>query len=164
MKIKIRKFREEDLRDVFALNRALFAMHGVKATITMRQFANACLSDKLTKCFVATIDGKIVGFSNSHDWIHLGLGTRICMIDQLYTHEKYRRQGIGLTLMRHMVKDAVKRGCSKIEVLAAKDNKLSNSFYKKTVFSLKRSASNKYALQKNEIVKLIDIIDKKRSA
>ena len=147
MEIKIRKFRKADVTQVLALNRVLHAAHGVKATITAKQFVQACLRDRLADCLVAVAEGKIVSFSNSHDWINLGDGTCICTIDQLCTHDKYRRHGIGFALMRRMAEEAIKRGCSGIEVSAAKDNKAANVFYKKTGWSSRKSQSNKHILE-----------------
>jgi ribosomal protein S18 acetylase RimI-like enzyme len=147
MKIKIRKFREEDAVQAFALNRALHTLHGAKATITLKQFIHACLRDKLANCFVAIAEGKVVGLSNSHDLINLGYGNRVCVVDQLYTHEKYRRHGIGLALMRRIAEKAIKRGCFRMEVSATKDNKISNAFYRKAGFFLRENKSNRYVLQ-----------------
>lgn len=147
MKIKIRKFRKADATQVLALNSALQATHGVKATITAKHFVEACLHDKLADCFVAVAEGKIVSFSNSHDWINLGNGTRICTVDQLCTDDKYRRHGIGSALMRRMAEEAIARGCSRLEVSAAKDNKAANALYKKTGLSPRKSQTNKYILE-----------------
>jgi ribosomal protein S18 acetylase RimI-like enzyme len=154
MKIKIRRFREADAAQVLNLNRALSAFHGVKTAMTAKQFVSACLRDKLAKCLVAEIQGKIVGFSISHDWINFGYGTRICTVDQLYTDEKFRRYGIGLALVRRMAKEAVMRGCFRMEVLAARDNKAANAFYKHVGFFQRKNKSNKYVLQGESLPQL----------
>jgi ribosomal protein S18 acetylase RimI-like enzyme len=146
IKFKIRKFKKEDAKQVLALNRELAAFHGDKATITPKQFIQHTFHTRLAKCFVAEADKKIIGFAVFYDRPHLGNGGRICMVDLLHTHEKFRRQGIGVALMRHVAKEAIKRGCHKLEVFANRRNKTSNAFYKKIDFYLQDHTSNKYAL------------------
>jgi ribosomal protein S18 acetylase RimI-like enzyme len=147
MQIKVRKFRKEDTAQVLRLNRALHAMHGMKATITAQRFVSACLRDKLANCSVAVGEGRIAGFSSSHDWIDLGSAARTCTIDHFCIHEKYRGHGVALALMQHEAEAATRRGCSTVEVSAVRDNKRANAFYRKSGFSLRKRSTNDYVLQ-----------------
>ncbi len=49
-------------------------------------------------CLVAEIDGKVVGFT-SFNYNNFFEG---CMIDTLYIRAKYRRQGVGVKLVKHL--------------------------------------------------------------
>ena len=65
---------------------------------------------KKSKPFVATINGKIVGFLELEAYGH---------IDSLYVHKNYQRQGIAAALFAHASKVALKGGCRVIYVEAS---------------------------------------------
>jgi ribosomal protein S18 acetylase RimI-like enzyme len=159
IKIKIRKFRKADAEQVLSLNYSLSEMHGATTVLTVKQLVQACLEEKLAKCFVAEADRKIIGFAISYDWINFGYGTRICAVDQLYTHEKFRRLGVALFLVRRIAEDSIKRGCFRMEVLAAKDNEASNAFYKAAGFFLRMNKSNKYVLQDESLHRFVQPVE-----
>jgi ribosomal protein S18 acetylase RimI-like enzyme len=129
-----------------ALIRVLPAAHGDTAPITKKQLVKACLSGGLVTCFVAESGKKIIGFIASYDWIDLAYGSRACYITQLYTHEKFRRCGVGLALMRYAAKQAIKRGCFKMLTSANKSNKSANAFYKNSGLCLRNNKSNRFII------------------
>jgi len=56
-------------------------------------------NDKARLCFVAEIDGEVVGFNLAHR-LHVGIPlNRICVIQGIVVHDKYRRLGIGEKLV-----------------------------------------------------------------
>ena len=100
------------------------------------------MSDQLPKlffvhfretCFIAEIEGKIVGFI-------IGFSSRTYP-DQAYihfagVHPDYRRRGVARSLYRHFFKVVKEQGCRVVRSVTAPVNKLSIAFHLRMGFSI----------------------------
>ncbi len=117
--MKIQNFLESDCREIADLFHN--SVHAISTEIYTREQLEAWAPSppdynfweaKLTvsKPFLATINGKIVGFIELEPNGH---------IDCMYVHSKYQRQGIATALFCHASKVAIEKGCQKMYVEAS---------------------------------------------
>ena len=84
---------------------------------------------------VAREDGEIVGTMNLLYTVSTALGTRVALLEDMVVFPNRRGQGIGSTLIRHAVKSAKEKGCTRITLLTDGDNEEAQRFYKRHGFS-----------------------------
>ena len=84
---------------------------------------------------VAREDGEIVGMVNLLYTVSTALGTRVALLEDLIIFPNRRGQGIGSTLIRHAVKFAKEKDCTRITLLTDDDNERAQRFYKRHGFS-----------------------------
>ncbi len=110
--------------------------------------------DSVTHCHVAEIDEKIVGiaiwFLNYSTW----LGKEGIYLEDLYVKPEYRKNGIGLNLMKTLAKICVDRGYERFQWWVLNWNEPSIKFYESigalpmnewTVYRLSGEALKKFA-------------------
>jgi len=110
--------------------------------------------DSVTNCHVAEIDEKIVGiaiwFLNYSTW----LGKEGIYLEDLYVKPEYRKNGIGLNLMKTLAKICVDRGYERFQWWVLNWNEPSIKFYESigalpmnewTVYRLSGEALKKFA-------------------
>jgi len=85
--------------------------------------------DSVTNCHVAEVDKKIVGiavwFLNYSTW----LGKEGIYLEDLYVKPEYRKNGIGLNLMKTLAKICVDRGYDRFQWAVLDWNEPSIKFY-----------------------------------
>lgn len=91
------------------------------------------LSDRLSKIFIAELDGEVVGYAclrvkawPNHPIFKPG---KYLSIEELVVAPKARRQGIGRRLMAHVEKFAKKRGYRQVELHVWGFNRAAEAFY-----------------------------------
>ncbi|MFN8582797.1 MAG: GNAT family N-acetyltransferase [Gemmatimonadaceae bacterium] len=80
------------------------------------------LSEPTTRCWIAEVDGTpagyVLAFHHARDGTTFTRAREWCEIDQLAVAPEHRRQGIGLTLLETVIRDARERKVEGIEVSA----------------------------------------------
>ena len=68
-------------------------------------------------CFVAEVDGRVIGFNLAH-LLHVGIPlNKICVIQGIVVHDDYRRLGIGEKLIEAIFKSCMSCGIGTVRAL-----------------------------------------------
>lgn len=147
MEIKIRKMQAEDTMKVAAMNE-LLSHSDKKATKEDAAFFEeyGMGPHKLATIWVAVDEDKPVGFVVTRPWASFGGKVKVKQIDLLYVDEDYRGMGIAADLLSHVVLEAFKDGCGRVDIQTHVENEDSNALYKKFGFKLKPESRNFYQL------------------
>jgi len=85
--------------------------------------------------FVAEIDGTVVGFvASDANWFSFAEFKKIGEIHEIFVHPKWRRKGIGSTLLLKAMNYIKSRGRDKVELWVGNNNLGAIKFYKKFGF------------------------------
>ncbi|MEW8364373.1 MAG: GNAT family N-acetyltransferase [Candidatus Thiodiazotropha sp.] len=87
---------------------------------------------------VAEDEGRVVGMATLQVLISTAEGGRCGLIEDLVVSESYRGRGIGRALMDHLIRWADKKGLTRLQLLADRDNQPALAFYKKQGWSMTR--------------------------
>ena len=87
---KIRKAKREDIQPICS-----FAQIAIENNANRRQYVTKSVESGI--CYVAEINGSVVGYAVL-DYNFYSNG----MIDMLYVHPDYRRQGVATELIKHI--------------------------------------------------------------
>ena len=144
----VRRMRRGDEVALSRMMARLAAFHGDKSVVSPQHFVDHCLkAGSPNTAWIATAQGKPVGFAITYDWMNFVRGHRVRTVDLLFVEAAFRGQGIGHALLDALTRDATRRGIGRIDVTAQKANKNANAFYRAYGFE-KRPApkNNRYAL------------------
>lgn len=145
MNVIIRKAKEEELRTIQELNHELF-LHDKEfdSSLNMRwpfekigeEYFKDRISGKEGVCFVAVVDGEIVGYlaggmRKPYSYRTVKVQSEL---ENTLVKENFRGKGIGEKLFREFVKWSRKMGAERITVSASFDNRNAIKFYKKVGF------------------------------
>ena len=127
----IREVREADLPGLLDLYVHLNPDNAAVADeARLQEVWGQVLSDPKLHCFVSEADGRLVGTCLLVVVPNL---TRVArsfgVIENVVTHEEYRRQGIGTKLMRHALGAAWSEGCYKVMLLSGSRRLETHRFY-----------------------------------
>jgi len=128
MQIKVRAAGEQDYEEVFSLLQELW-QDRVLDKVVMHSVFSHSLANSNEFMFVASDDGRIVGFTAgdiSNNFYHAGL---LCYISTLVVHADVRGRGIGTMLLRQVESLACSRNCASIELDANFHRVASHAFY-----------------------------------
>jgi len=92
------------------------------------------LQDPNCKIYVAEVDGKIVGFIETHVFLDFVEGAPIAIIQNVIIEENYRKLGIGSKLLQRVIEEAEKLNAVEIHVWTEFDNQQAIRFYTKHGF------------------------------
>ena len=96
--------------------------------------------------WVATDDGKIVGFIGMRDLVSFATKKKVRQIDLLFIDEEYEGLGIGTDLLEHVKLDAIQSGCGRLDIQTEASNEDSKALYKKFGFETKPDTRNHYRI------------------
>ncbi|HZH44499.1 MAG TPA: GNAT family N-acetyltransferase [Lysobacter sp.] len=80
---------------------------------------------------IAEVDGQPAGFALFFHNFSTFLGRRGLYLEDLYVRPAFRGHGLGLTLMRHLARIAVERGCGRFEWWVLDWNTPAIEFYRR---------------------------------
>lgn len=142
--IKIRRATLEDVKTIQNLSQELFEhdarwdsffnmswSHGQDG----EKFFRKVLTAKNRVCFIAEIDGVVVGYLNAsvlpiHSWRPI----KRTEITNLFVKENFRGMNIGTKLVESFIKWSKEKGIKRAVVVANANNAKAISFYKKNKF------------------------------
>jgi len=108
VKVTVRPIEESDFEEVLNLS---------GRNITKEEIISSAPDEKASLCFVAEVDGKVVGFNLAHR-LHVGIPlNKICVIQGIVVHDGYRRLGIGEKLVEAVFEQCQDCGISMIRAL-----------------------------------------------
>ena len=131
---KIRKAIKEDVKDILRLliELAIFEKEPDAVKITEEELINDGFGDRPRfECFLAEVENKIVGLAFFTERYSTWVGDTLHLEDLIVT-QKYRGQGIGLSLYKSFLNEAKNRGVNRVEWSVLDWNKPAIDFYKKT--------------------------------
>ncbi len=133
MNLLIRESQKADCPRLLELiaELALFEKAPEEVTVTLAEFEDAGFGKQpIWKAFVAEVDGFIVGFALYYIRYSTWKGCRMYLEDLIIT-EAYRSRGIGMQLIKTLVKEALEKGFSGMLWQVLDWNEPAIGFYKK---------------------------------
>ncbi|MGW8258237.1 MAG: GNAT family N-acetyltransferase [Thermoguttaceae bacterium] len=131
--IQIRGCIKEDFQGVLKLLEQLWPEKPLDSDALREVFLRALGSD--SQLYVCAIDGeKLVGFGSlsvKHNLWQQGL---LAHLDELIVDELYRGRGIGARLLEHIISQARRKGCARIDLNSAFHREDAHKFYKRNGF------------------------------
>jgi len=95
-----------------------------------RAFLHARIERDESVVFVATLNARVVGFTQLYpSWTSIGLN-RAWILNDLYVDSSVRRLGVGRMLMNAAKEFAVENGSAWLELATAKDNHAARALYR----------------------------------
>ncbi len=134
MGLLIRNARKEDMSSVLQLivELAVFEKEPDAVEITIETLVEAGFGDdKQFDCFVAEIDGEIVGMALVYFRFSTWKG-RTVHLEDLVVKEKMRGKGVGKALYREVMEYAVKQGVKRVNWVVLDWNTPAIDFYEQT--------------------------------
>lgn len=84
---------------------------------------------KAAEVVLAEMDGSTAGYALFFRSFSTFLMRPGIYLEDLFVRPQYRKQGVGLALLRHLARHAVDRGCARVEWSVLKWNQLAIDFY-----------------------------------
>lgn len=133
MSIQIQPAAPADVPMILTLIRELAEfeklLHDV--TATEAQIHDALFGSRPSaEVTMARIDGEVAGFALYFFNFSTFLAKPGIYLEDLYVRQKFRGQGCGEALLRHLASTALKRGCGRLEWSVLDWNQRAISFYK----------------------------------
>ena len=97
----------------------------------------ALLSDDDTLVVVGTIDDVIVGYAVVRVQ-HLGDGSRLGVIDDIYVEDEARGVGLGETMMNDLIEWSVERKCFGMDAMALPGHRQTKNFFEESGFTARK--------------------------
>jgi len=136
---------------------ALFEKAPEEVTVTLKEFEDAGFGKQAVwKAFTAEVDGFIVGFALYYIRYSTWKGRRMYLEDLIIT-EAYRSRGIGMLLIKTLIKEALAKGFSGMLWQVLDWNEPAIGFYKKLNASFDGAWTN-VSLSKEQL-STIDLSD-----
>ncbi|MGC9393634.1 MAG: GNAT family N-acetyltransferase [Anaerolineae bacterium] len=132
----IREAESHELSEILALYAHLHATdEPLPDTATVAQVWKEICQDPKLHCLVAEMDGVFVASCILAIIPNLTRGARpYGLIENVVTHAKYHRQGIGTALLRHALGVAWENNCYKVMLLTGRKDEGLFRFYEKAGF------------------------------
>lgn len=127
MDVTLRKLADGDLERFVELRISQLQEEGARPTLDLRprlfDYYRRHLADGTFVAWLAEAEGKIVGTSGmsfvEKPPYYSNPSGRIGLLSSMYTLKDYRRQGIGMRLLEHVVREARDYGCGAIQITAS---------------------------------------------
>jgi ribosomal protein S18 acetylase RimI-like enzyme len=127
MRYLIRKFQEKDFNSIKKLRKEFAKEVGVKDKLSVN-FVSVAMIEYLSNndnysMFIAEIDEKVIA-NALITYYKIPPSTAnitgiVGYVSNVYVMKKYRSQGIGTSLMKITIQDAISKGTGKVELLAS---------------------------------------------
>ncbi len=130
--MEIRKVKESDVTDIFALVQAKAEFDGCLENLesSIEDIRIAFFSEHpKAKAIVAVENGRGIGIATYYDIYSTFIAKSGLWLDDLYIYEEYRGAGIGKALVKALCSIALETGCGRIDWIVARDNELGRDFY-----------------------------------
>ena len=130
----IRKAIKEDVSDILRLlvELAVFEKEPDAVKVTEEQLIKDGFGNRPRyECFLAEVENEIVGLAFFTERYSTWVGDTLHLEDLIVT-QKFRGNGIGLSLYRSFLKEAKNRGANRVEWSVLDWNKSAIDFYKKS--------------------------------
>ena len=135
-KITLRPMRRADASAVARFMRAMAAGFGGTSqarSVTLRQH---CFGPRrLAHVTVATLDGTVVGYVMTRDWVNFDHNAKVRHIQQLFVAESYRGHGIAKRLLHHTAQQALRQKCFRLILDVGKGNNPALRLYRQLGFA-----------------------------
>ena len=139
--------RRSDTVTVHKMLRALQFHQGDEIRMSPSQIGRFCMGgQKRASVWLATAGGKPVAFALARDWMNFVRGFMVRHIDLLFVAEDFRTKGIGSSLIEHVTRDAFRTGCGRVDIGAAKNNRIARNCYEKLGFKPRANYAVQYQL------------------
>ena len=126
---------------------SLTAYHGDTSQVNATDFlAHGLGESRLADVWLALADGAYAGFAATYDWMNFVQGHPVRHIDLLFVEDKFRKKGIGSTLIKEIAVNAKLNACERVTVGASKNNSAANEFYSRLGFTAREETSTRYQL------------------
>jgi N-acetylglutamate synthase-like GNAT family acetyltransferase len=131
MEVTIREARVEDGPALAALIGQLGYPASARAVARRVERLGSSEADTLV---VAQLEGKIVGLAGLHTSLSVEYDEPAAKLSALVVDERYRRRGVGETLVAAMETEARRRGCCLIFLTTAERRHDAHAFYRRVGF------------------------------
>ena len=129
----IRAAREEDIQHLIVFLQDLFSIEEDFNFDSGRQKKGLqlLLQRASSAIFVAEEDGQPVGMVTGQLTISTAEGTEALIVEDLYVAASHRKRNIGTALIQELGRWAFKKGATRMQLLADKNNESALEFYQK---------------------------------
>jgi GNAT superfamily N-acetyltransferase len=108
-----------------------FYKRAVSIEVTEKTWKRFLDPDELMHALVAEVDGKIAGFTTYLFHRHMAMISDVCYLQDLFTDEKFRGQGIAKSLISAVSECAKENGSSQVYWMTHEANEVARSLYDK---------------------------------
>jgi len=131
--VVIRPARTDDLSSMTSLLSELFTIETDFSPDIRRQRQGLAdlMANAAASILVAVMDNRIVGMCSLQPLISTAEGGTVGMIEDLVVSAAFRRQGIGLALLKNIEQLAQQKNMHRLQLLTNRNNAAALSFYEK---------------------------------
>jgi phosphinothricin acetyltransferase len=97
----------------------------------------AVLGDPDGRLVAGTVDGVVVGYAVAHVE-HLGNGSRLGVVDDIFVEEEARGVGVGEAMIDDLVAWCTERGCFGMDAMALPGHRLTKNFFEEAGFTARK--------------------------
>lgn len=150
--MKIREATKSDVSAIISLIKELAEYEKMSEAVKIdeRVFVSHLFERELAKVLVAQNDDEIVGYAVYFYSFSTWLGRAGIYLEDLYVKPKFRAQGVGFALIKHLASICEKEGLGRLEWECLKWNELGIKFYEK-LGAKRQEGWIKFRLTKDEI-------------
>lgn len=127
----IREAREEDSKDILALIIELAAYEKMENLVVATEeiIKDSLFQQGVAKALIAEYDGRPIGYAIYFFNFSTFTGRAGIYLEDIYVKPEFRGKGYGKALFGEIAKEALKRGCPRLEWSCLNWNKPSITFY-----------------------------------
>ena len=128
----IRPARPEDCGTILELIRGIaeYEKMSDEVVATEETIRHAMFDEHVTRCLLAELDGKVIGYALYFYNYSTFIGTKGLYLEDLFLYPEYRKAGYGKRLIRELFKIAAAENCGRMEWCCLNCNTPSQEFYK----------------------------------
>ena len=128
----IRPARPEDCGTILELIRGIaeYEKMSDEVVATEETIRHAMFDEHVTRCLLAELDGKVIGYALYFYNYSTFIGTKGLYLEDLFLYPEYRKAGYGKRLIRELFKIAAAENCGRMEWCCLNWNTPSQEFYK----------------------------------
>ena len=137
MEIEISQAEYRDLDQLADLLAELFTLENDFCPDREKQLHGLCLildNPALGRLFVLRDQDRVAGMANLLITVSTSEGCRVAVLEDVIIGNEYRGKGLGRRLVEHVLAWAKTDGMTRITLLADRDNKAAQGFYRKLGF------------------------------
>jgi GNAT superfamily N-acetyltransferase len=97
----------------------------------------AVLDDPDGRLVAGTVDGVVIGYAAAHVE-HLGDGSRLGVVDDIFVEEDARGVGVGEAMIDDLVAWCTERGCFGMDAMALPGHRLTKNFFEEAGFTARK--------------------------
>ena len=113
----IRPARPEDCGTILELIRGIaeYEKMSDEVVATEETIRHAMFDEHVTRCLLAELDGKVIGYALYFYNYSTFIGTKGLYLEDLFLYPEYRKAGYGKRLIRELFKIAAAENCGRME-------------------------------------------------